>query len=140
MFGKRNRKTPFTREPAVELEDLRDDCVALYLNSGLSFQQVHANGGPTGPTVSKWLYKETRFPRLDTMRALARAVGGDIVVVGSQVAAQLQDRTMVNRLNVSATTAVAMNYAEHHLRQKQHRTHRNRSAFRKSANGSASAP
>jgi hypothetical protein len=139
MFGRRKeRKTPFVMEPRADLEDLRDDTIALFLNSGLSFQQVHANGGPTGPTVSKWLYKETRFPRLDTMRALVKAVGGDIVIVGAKTAESLQGRTPANRLNVAAAVAQqTMDTAAHRKRQKQHRIHRNRSAHRKSANGTA---
>lgn len=138
MFGpKKDRKTPFVREPIAELEDMRDDCVALYLNSGLSFEAVHANGGPTGPTVSRWLYKTTRFPRMDTMRALCRAVGGDIVVVGARTAEQLKGRSKVTRLNITPDAAASrMDMAAHRERQKKHRTHRNRSAHRPSANRS----
>jgi hypothetical protein len=135
MFGrKKDRKTPFVMEPRADLEDMRDDCVALFLNSGKSFEDVHAEGGPTGPTVSKWLYKETRFPRLDTMRALVRAVGGDIVVVGVNTAATLRSQGLVTRLNTDPVSPTKMDMAAHSKRKKQHRIHRNRSAFRKSAN------
>lgn len=134
MFGrKKDRKTPFVMEPRADLEDMRDDCVALFLNSGQSFEDVHANGGPTGPTVSKWLYKETRFPRLDTMRALVRAVGGDIVVVGANTADRLRGQGLVTRLNTNPASPVKMDMAAHSKRKKQHRTHRNRSAHRVSA-------
>lgn len=81
MFGRKGRKTPFQREPIADLEDIRDDCVAVFLNSGLTQEQVHSNGGPTPGTISKWLYKETRFPRLDTVRAFYRAMNHDLIPV-----------------------------------------------------------
>jgi hypothetical protein len=136
MFGRKNRKTPFKREPAADLEDLRDDCIALFQDSNMSFEQVHANGGPTGPTISKWLYGETKFPRLDTMRALCKAIGGDMVIVGAKTAGKLQSQSLVGRLNVSTPTPPPMDMIAHRKRQKQHRSHRNRSAHRISANGS----
>lgn len=76
----KTRKTPLKREPVTALEDLRDDCIALFLNSKLNYQQVHAAGGPTPQTISKWLHKETMFPRLDTVRALLKALNADLVV------------------------------------------------------------
>jgi hypothetical protein len=79
MFGRRERSTPYQTEPRTSLEDLRDDCVALFINSGLSMKQVHLNGGPTPSTISKWLYHETRFPRMDSIRALMQALGYDLV-------------------------------------------------------------
>lgn len=135
MFGrKKDRKTPFVMEPRADLEDMRDDSVALFLNSKMSFEEVHAAGGPTGPTVSKWLYKETRFPRLDTMRALCRAVGGDIRVVGAKTNDELDGYSAARRLNITPGTASKMDMAAHNKRKKQHRIHRNRSAHRVSAN------
>lgn len=134
MFGrKKDRKTPFVMEPRADLEDLRDDSVALFINSGLSFEAVHAAGGPTGPTISKWLYKETRFPRLDTMRALVRAVGGDIRIVGAKTSDELDGYSTDRRLNVAPGTAKQMDMTAHRKRQKTHRSHRNRSAHRPSA-------
>lgn len=128
MFGrKRNgRKTPFKREPIAELEDLRDDCIALFLNSGLNFQQVHDQGGPTPQTVSKWLHKETQFPRLDTMRALCKAIGGDMVIVGARTASQIAGRSQVTRLNIPLPTPPKMDLVAHRNRQRaaKHRGHR----------------
>jgi hypothetical protein len=132
-FGRKGRSTPLKREPLTDLEDLRDDMVALALDSKLSFQQIHAAGGPTPGTISKWLYRETHFPRLDTMRALCKAVGGNICVVGDKVADQLAGRSQMGRLGLSAPVAPQMDMAAHKKRQKQHRTHRNRSAHRVSA-------
>lgn len=134
MFGhKKDRKTPFKREPISDLEDIRDDCVALFLNSELSFEQVHANGGPTGQTVSKWLHKETMFPRLDTVRAMIKACGGNLTVVGARTDEKLQERKPESRLNITGPVASKMDMVAHRARQKQHRTHRNRSAYRRSA-------
>jgi hypothetical protein len=69
------------RQPLVELEDLRDDCIAVMLNSGQSLKRVHERGGPTPQTTSKWLYRETRFPQLATIRAMLKACDHDLVIV-----------------------------------------------------------
>lgn len=70
----------FKREPIAELEDLRDDCIAVVFNSGQTFKDVHANGGPTPGTIGKWLYRETRFPQLATVRAMLKACGHDLTI------------------------------------------------------------
>lgn len=75
------RKHNFRREPRTDLEDLRDDTIAVVLNSGKSFKKVEEDGGPTAGTLSKWLYKETLFPRLDTIRAALQACNYDFAVV-----------------------------------------------------------
>ena len=75
MFGRRERSSPYQRDPITDLEDLRDDCIALFINSGMTMKQVHVSGGPTPQTISKWLYKETRFPRMDSIRAFLQARG-----------------------------------------------------------------
>ncbi len=69
------------REPRTDLEDLRDDTIAVVLNSRMTFRQVQEKGGPTQQTISKWLYRETKFPRLDTIRATLQACDYDFVVV-----------------------------------------------------------
>jgi hypothetical protein len=124
--GRRQRKTPFKREPNAELEDLRDDSIALFLNSGMNFQAVHANGGPTPQTVSKWLHKETMFPRADTIRAICRAVGGDLVIVGAKTAGQIAGRSQVTRLNIPLPTPPKMDMIAHRNKQRasKHRGHR----------------
>jgi len=81
MFGRKERKKAWARDPITSLEDLRDDCVALFINSGLTMKEVHARGGPTPHTISKWLYKETRFPRMDSIRALMQALDYDLVAM-----------------------------------------------------------
>lgn len=101
MFGRKERKTPYVREPLVTLEDLRDDCIALFRDSGLSMKQVHEQGGPTPNTVARWLYGETKFPRLDSMRALFKAVGGEIMIVGPSLASRLSQNSRTNRLELS---------------------------------------
>ena len=74
------------REPRADLEDLRDDTIAVVLNSGLTFQQIEDQGGPTRNTISKWLYKETKFPRLDTARSILQICGFDFAVAKIDVA------------------------------------------------------
>lgn len=81
MFGRKERSTPFKRDPLTSLEDIRDDCIAIFVNSRMTQVQVHEAGGPTPATISKWLYKETRFPRLDTVRAFYRALNHDLIPV-----------------------------------------------------------
>lgn len=79
---------PGARKPLVDLEDLRDDSIAVMINSGQSLKRVHERGGPTPQTISKWLYRETRFPQLATVRALLNACDHDLTVVskgGGQV-------------------------------------------------------
>jgi hypothetical protein len=68
------------REPIAQLEDLRDDCIAVVLNSKLSFKAVQERGGPSPQTTSKWLYKETRFPQLATVRAMLNACDHEITI------------------------------------------------------------
>jgi hypothetical protein len=75
MFGRRERARPLTREQLSALEDLRDDCIALFRNSGLTQKEIHQKGGPTPGTITKWLYKETMFPRYQTIEAFLMALG-----------------------------------------------------------------
>jgi len=75
MYGRKGRKTPLQREQLEALEDMRDDCIALFLNSGLRQKDIHERGGPTPSTISKWLYKETFFPRYSTIDSFLRAMG-----------------------------------------------------------------
>jgi hypothetical protein len=117
MFGRKERKTPFVREPLVSLEDLRDDCVSLFRDSGLTMKQVHEQGGPTPQTVSKWLYGETKFPRLDSMRALFQAVGGAMVIVGPAMAASLRKTSLTARLGLTMPQPTKMNQKAHKARQ-----------------------
>lgn len=70
----------FKREPIAELEDLRDDCIAVVLNSKQTFKQVHERGGPTPQTIGKWLYRETKFPQLATIRAILKACDFDLTI------------------------------------------------------------
>ena len=76
------RKARFTRrEPIVELEDLRDDTIGIALETRMSFKEIHEKGGPTPQTIAKWLYRETRFPQLATVRAILKPCGYDLSVV-----------------------------------------------------------
>lgn len=101
MFGRKNGKR-WQREPLAKLEDMRDDCVALFLNSGLTQEEVHRRGGPTPATISKWLYKETKFPRLDTMRALVLALGCDFVIMPVDDVATMRSVNVSERLGLDA--------------------------------------
>lgn len=73
-------KKPTKREPLTSLEDLRDDCIAVVINSGQSFKRVHERGGPTPQTTSKWLYRETQFPQLATVRAMLKACDHELTI------------------------------------------------------------
>jgi hypothetical protein len=75
-----SRRSMTKREPIAELEDIRDDCIGIALETKMSFKQIHENGGPTPQTQSKWLYRETRFPQLATIRAMLRACDYDLTV------------------------------------------------------------
>lgn len=105
MFGRKERRTPFQRETSDRLEALRDDCIALFINSGLTQQEIHARGGPTPATISKWLYKETMFPRMNTIISFAAALGGDLVIMGRAGADQLRGRPVHERLDLDTPFA-----------------------------------
>lgn len=96
-------KTTPKRDPEPELEDIRDDCIAIFLNSGMTQEQVHANGGPTSATISKWLYKETRFPQFATVRKFLKACGGDLVPVSANMAKILRRDPLERRLGLSVS-------------------------------------
>ena len=70
----------YKRTPIAELEDLRDDCIGIVLDSNMTFKQVHEKGGPTPQTIGKWLYRETRFPQLATVRAMLNACDHDLTI------------------------------------------------------------
>jgi hypothetical protein len=103
LFGRRERKTPLQREPLAKLEDLRDDCIALFLDSGLTQKEIHNRGGPTPATISKWLYKETKFPRLDTIRAFLQVLGAEMVVMSAGEAQKFRNRNVSDRLGLSVS-------------------------------------
>lgn len=89
------------RDPEPELEGIRDDCIAVFLNSGMTQEEVHAAGGPTPGTISRWLYKETRFPQYVTVSRFLKACGGDLVAVSGNVAKVLRKDPIERRLGVS---------------------------------------
>lgn len=80
-LGTEIRATAFVRDADEDLESLRDDCIALFINSGLTQKQVAERGGPRPQTISKWLYKETRFPRYETIQSFLTALGHKLAVV-----------------------------------------------------------
>jgi len=100
LFGRKERKRAFVREPLSDLEDLRDDCIALFLDSGMTQKDIHAAGGPTPATISKWLYKETRFPRLDTIRSFMLAVGYDLAPMPRWAIEEQRRRPIEERLQL----------------------------------------
>lgn len=93
------RKTPFQRQFNENLENLRDDCIALFVNSKLTQKQVHERGGPTPNTISRWLYRETMFPRLATVQSFVLALGCRLTVI-SNVANATGIDTQEKRLNI----------------------------------------
>jgi hypothetical protein len=105
MFGRSERKTPFQREQNQKLENLRDDCIALFINSGLTQKQIHERGGPTPTTISKWLYGETHFPRYASIEAFLLALGHELMPVSSAVAAELRNKGRNTYLNIDVAFA-----------------------------------
>lgn len=89
------------RQPIIDLEDMRDDTIAVVLNSGMTFKRVHEAGGPTAQTLSKWLYKETRFPRLDTIRATLVVCGYELRVQPKHLLPE--DDVVIERLRPTTT-------------------------------------
>lgn len=88
------------RDPEPYLEDIRDDCIAIFLNTNMTQEEVHQNGGPTPTTISRWLYKETRFPQFATVRSLLKACGADLVAVSGGKASDLRHQTQEDRLDI----------------------------------------
>lgn len=78
---------------------MRDDCIALFLNSGMTQQQIHAKGGPTPQTISKWLYKETSFPRYQTLASFLRAMGYRFAILGADTPAQQIPKPLIRTAN-----------------------------------------
>lgn len=100
MFGRKERRSPLTRQQVEKLEDMRDDCIALYLNSEMTQRDIHAAGGPTPQTISRWLYKETHFPQLLTIQRFMNAVGYDLMPMPMAQAAELRARPIYERLQL----------------------------------------
>lgn len=103
MFGRKERKNPLQKVQSAKLEDLRDDCVALFIDSGLTQKELHARGGPTPQTISKWLYKETFFPRYDTIERFLLALDHELMPVSRAAAESLraQGREAYLQMNTS---------------------------------------
>jgi hypothetical protein len=97
MFGRKERKNPLKRQLDRELEDLRDDCIALFINSGLTQKQIHERGGPTPTTISKWLYKETHFPRLNTLQSFTAALGYGLQIAPREHVQDIRSTTSVGQ-------------------------------------------
>ena len=97
IHGTKKRKYSFVRDIDEDLEGIRDDCIAMYLNSGMTQQQIHAAGGPTPQTISKWLYKETMFPHHSTISSFVRALGCKLVVADrdKKVFQRLTEKTII---------------------------------------------
>jgi transcriptional regulator with XRE-family HTH domain len=81
---------------------MRDDCIALFVDSGLTQKQVHERGGPTPGTISKWLYGETLFPRLSTIISFSIALGARVQIVSTHTPEQSRDLRLA--LPVGAAT------------------------------------
>lgn len=106
MFGRKERSNPLKRQTDRELEDLRDDCIAMFINAGFTQKQIHERRGPTPATISKWLYKETFFPRLNTIQSFGAALGFGLTLMPLE---HIQDRKATGnhttRLNLTVNFA-----------------------------------
>lgn len=100
MYSRKNRKRPLEREQNEQLENLRDDCIALFINSGLKQKDITARGGPTPTTISKWLYKETHFPRYQTIESFLLALEYGLTPVPLEKIKQLYDKPRRHRLQI----------------------------------------
>jgi len=100
MFGRKERKQPLQRAQLEALEDLRDDCIALFRNSGLTQKQVQEQGGPTTQTISRWLYKETMWPRYDTIERFLLALGYGLTPMPIAKIAELKRKPAHARLGM----------------------------------------
>ncbi len=98
-LGQTVRRTPFQRQLDEDLETLRDDCIALFINSKMTQQQVHQAGGPTSGTISKWLYRETRFPQYRTINSFVHALGCQLMIVDRNAKVDPIVRAKVARAN-----------------------------------------
>lgn len=105
MFHRKPRRTPFQREQDDKLEGLRDDCIALFIDSGLTQKQIHERGGPTPQTISKWLYGETLFPRHSSIQTFLAALDHELMPVSSAVAAKLREQGRNTYLNIDVSFA-----------------------------------
>jgi hypothetical protein len=107
MYGRKGRSTPLQREQLEALEDMRDDCIALFVNSGLRQKDIHERGGPTPGTISKWLYKETFFPRYSTIDSFLRAMGYGLTVMPLGEVIDMRTRSPAYRLHLDPAVPVA---------------------------------
>lgn len=100
MFHRKGRRTPFQRQQDDKLEQMRDDCIAVFIDSGLTQKQIHERGGPTPQTISKWLYGETHFPRYASIEAFLSALGHELMPVSANVAAEMRNKGRNFYMNV----------------------------------------
>lgn len=106
MFGRKPRKKPLERASNEQLENLRDDCIALFINSGLTQKEVTNRGGPTPQTISKWLYKETHFPRYQTIESFLLALGyGMVVAPLADITEERKTKSISDRLGLDVAIA-----------------------------------
>jgi hypothetical protein len=105
MFGRRERKRPLVRENLEQLENLRDDCIALFINSGLRQKDITNRGGPTPQTISKWLYKETHFPRYSTIESFLMALGYGLTVASVEDITRFREQSISERLGLDIAIA-----------------------------------
>lgn len=105
MFGRRNRKRPLVRENNEQLEDLRDDCIALFINSGLTQKEISNRGGPTPQTISKWLYKETHFPRYSTIESFLLALDYGLTAMPLADISAMRGKPIHERLDLDVAIA-----------------------------------
>lgn len=63
-----------------DIQDLRDDVMALIRNSKVDWDDIHAHFGPTPQTLHRWDQKTVRSPQLGKMRSALRAIGKDFYI------------------------------------------------------------
>lgn len=63
-----------------DIQDLRDDVMALIRNARVDYEDIHAKFGPTPTTLNRWDKKEIKAPRIGKMRSALRAIGKDFYI------------------------------------------------------------
>lgn len=60
-------------------DPILDATRTVQANSGLSYEQIHANGGATPATQRAWFYGETKRPQFTTIAATVLAMGKTVI-------------------------------------------------------------
>lgn len=81
------RRAARTMPPEQQIGDLRDDVMAVVLNTfGRDFKRSHEKGGPVAGTLLAWDRKQVQRPQLNTVRGALRSCGYDLFILPESTA------------------------------------------------------